>query len=818
MAININSGVVDVNYSEEMRESYLQYALSVIKSRALPDARDGLKPVQRRVLYAMGELSLNHNRPHKKSARVVGDVLGKYHPHGDSSVYEAMVRLAQDFNVRYKLVDGHGNFGSIDGDSAAAQRYTETRLSKMGQYMLRDIHKETVPFRPNFDESLEEPEILPTLIPYSLLSGINGIAVGMATNMAPYNITKVYDALDYMIDQELKGEPINESEALDIIGLPDFPTGGVIVNYTEAKEAVKKGRGRIIVRSKYHIEERRNGTDIIITEIPYQVNKTKLIKNINDKREELTAIREVRDESTKDIRIVIELKKNAQINLILNTLFKTTQLQSTFSINNTVLNNDIPIEATTFELLEIFLEHSKDVITNRTNYDLNEASSQAHIKEGIIIALNNIDRIIEIIQSSSNDNEVKEKLNEEFDLSEEQSRSIIATRLGTLMSSSREKIEDELAKLNKSITLFRQILENEDILLKVLKVEYNNLKEELGDEVRTEIDYNADPNIDIDDLIKDETLIITYTTEQLIKSMPEKAFKSQNRGGKGSRGLSLSDEDIVESLYTLNSKDDLLFITDQGKCYKLKAYDIEKSTRNAKGKYIGNYLDLEENEQVLRMIPLNLEEKQDDFLIFVTKQGMIKKLQVSDLGVRNARVITFREGDYLVDCFSINEDEEKVMITSNTGNAIMIDTKDIRATGRTAIGVTGIKLEEDEHVNSMLIVNKDSKVLTIAEKGLGKVTDISEFSPQNRGGKGVRYYRMNKKSGEIVKTISVNHDDEVLVITREGISIRLKVSDLTTTGRNATGSKIINVGKEDKVISITAIVPDIDEEELEEEE
>jgi DNA gyrase subunit A len=808
----MSENIIRRELSESMAQSYLDYAMSVIVSRALPDVRDGLKPVHRRIIYAMNDLGMAPNKAYKKSARVVGDVLGKYHPHGDSSVYEAMVKLAQDFSTRYPLVDGHGNFGSVDGDSAAAMRYTEARLSYPGYQMLQDIAKNTVDFKNNFDESLQEPTVLPTLVPCLLLNGSTGIAVGMATNIAPHNSTEVFDAIDFIIDKTMIGEQVNIDDLIQIIKAPDFPTGGIIAGLSGVIQAFKTGRGRIVINSKYEIEEIKKRQAIIISEIPYRVNKARVIEKIaelmRDKR--IDTIHAVRDESDQSgMRIVIELKKDTNPQYTINNLFKYTQLQESFSVNNIALVNGEPKLLNLKEMLDHFLSHAAGVILRRTEYEINKAREREHAVEGILIALNNIETVIDLIQNS---NSLEDTVNSlvEMGLSEIQAKIVVDMRLRSLAKAPKEKFELELDQLKNDITKYSNIIEDQSVLLQTMKVEFAALKAQFGDKRRTNIEMEAE-DFDEESLVKDETLIVTITNDGSIKSVEENAYKTQGRGVKGVKSTDIKDDEIIKELITVNSKSDILFFTDQGRCHVLKAYKISKSNRATKGRSLANYLNLNPGEIVKSILSADLKDNEKDLLI-ATRKGIIKRLSLEQLSTRmsTTKVISFKDEDSLVSAVIVSADSN-VILTTSSGLAARISmdasgSGAVRPMGRQAAGVKGVTFKtKKDYVVDMILVKPDTTVFTISENGLGKRTPIDQYPTHNRGGKGVVSQKITGKTGPVVAAITVTDEYELFVVTEQGLVARLDAAKISTMGRNTSGVKIMNLNEGDKIVSISKI-------------
>lgn len=792
----------------EMKRSYIDYAMSVIVGRALPDVRDGLKPVHRRILYGMSQLGITPDKPHKKSARIVGDVMGKYHPHGDLAIYDAMVRMAQDFSTRYMLVDGHGNFGSIDGDGAAAMRYTEARMTPFALQMLRDIEKETVDFVPNFDEEEYEPSVLPSKIPNLLVNGSNGIAVGMATSIPPHNLTEVIDAACYMIDHE----DCTVEDLINIVKGPDFPTGAMILGKSGAKEAYRTGQGKVTVRSRTEIEETKRGRmQIVVTEIPFQVNKARLIEKmamlVKDKK--VDGISTIRDESSRHgMRIVIELKKDANPQITLNRLFKHTQLQDTYSMIMIALVDGQPKILNLYEIINEFLKHQKDVMTRRTQYDLKKAEARAHILEGLRIALDNIDEIIKIIRSSYND--AKGKLIERFALSDIQAQAILDMRLARLQGLEREKIDNEYNELMEKIAYYNSLLADEKLLMGVVKDEMNEIKEKYGDERRTEMVAAID-EFDEEDLIEEENVAVTLTHLGYLKRIPADTYKTQKRGGKGIAGLTTRENDFVKDLIMTSTHDYLMFFTNFGKAHKIKAYEIPEATRTAKGTPAVNFLNLLQRERINAVIPIkNFDEEK--FLMGITKKGTIKKTALSqfDTNRKNGIIaVNLKDGDELIDIKQTSGNDDVIIVTKN-GKSIRFNEKDVRPMGRAAGGVRAIKLEGDDEVVSMSLVNKDDELLVVTQNGFGKRTPVKEYKVQERGGKGILTYDKKKfaKTGELIGAMTVEQDDEILLINSDGIIIRIAAKDVSELGRATQGVKIMRVSEDANIISMAKVIHD----------
>lgn len=797
--------IIQIDISDEMKKSYIDYAMSVIVSRALPDVRDGLKPVHRRILYAMDELGLSPEKAHRKSARIVGDTMGKYHPHGDSSIYNAMVRLAQDFSTRYMLVNGHGNFGSIDGDGAAAMRYTEAKLTKLSVEMLKDIDKETVDFTSNFDETLKEPTVLPSKYPNLLVNGSNGIAVGMATSIPPHNLREVIDGAIKIIDDP----DADKEDIINIVKGPDFPTGAIIMGKEAIKEAYRSGRGKVTVRSKVEIEDIGKGKSaIIVNEIPYQVNKSKMIEGIADlvRNKKIEGITDIRDESDRNgIRVFIELRKDANANVILNKLYKHSQLQTTFSINMIALVDGQPKILNLYQMLSYYIDHQKDVVTRRTKYDLKKAEDRAHILEGLKIALDNIDAIISLIRGSDNVAEAKEGLMKNFNLSEIQAQAILDMRLQKLTGLEREKIDDEYEKLIMTITRLREILTNERLLMNIIKDELVEIKEKYSDKRRTKIAAKED-EIDAEDLIDEEDVFITLTHLGYIKRVPATTYSSQKRGGKGISGLSTREEDFVENIFITSTHNYILFFTNFGKVHRLKAYEIPDAKRQAKGTNIVNLLYLEPNEKITAVIPIK-EFSEDGYLVMATKNGMIKKSELSQFNTsRKAGLIaiTIKDEDELISVKLTDGNKELILVTVG-GMSIRFSEGDVRNMGRTAMGVKAISLKENDHVVQMGLVDEGTDLLVVSENGYGKRTSLEEYRVQSRGGKGIKTYSISKKTGKLVGSKIVNKEDEIMLINTSGTVIRLEVKGISRFGRSTRGVKLMRIKEDDNVASIAKV-------------
>lgn len=812
---NINNRYIE----DEMKESYLDYSMSVIVSRALPDVRDGMKPVHRRILFAMNELGMTSDKPYKKSARIVGEVLGKYHPHGDSAVYGTMVRMAQDFNYRYPLVSGHGNFGSIDGDSAAAMRYTEARMAKISNELLEDIEKNTIDFRKNFDDSLDEPTVLPAKLPNLLLNGATGIAVGMATNIPPHNLGEVVDGTLALIDNP----ELTPLELMEYVKGPDFPTGGIIDGQKGIKDAYLTGRGKVRVRGKVEVEELKNGkVNLVIKEIPYQLNKANLIEKIAilAKDKKITGISDLRDESDREgIRVVIELKKGEEPELILNKLYKYTELQSTFGIIMLALVNNTPKILNLKEIIAEYIKHRFDVITRRTRFELDKAEKRAHILQGYRIALTNIDRIIEMIRNAPDGNTARVELIEKYNFSDTQARAILDMKLQRLTGLERDKIEAEYQELEKHIAYLRDILANEYRIYDIMKDELQELKEKYNDDRRTTIE---DERLEItpEDLIKDEEVILTFTNKGYVKRMEVSKYKAQRRGGKGVSSQNTVEDDFVENLKSASNLDTLMIFTNQGRVYNLKVYQIPESSKQSRGKLIGNIIKLKEDEKI-RAIIKTRDFSIENEVLFVTKEGIIKKTNLDEfknINTSGLKAIKLKEDDDLIYVGLIDTiDKEQVLIATKNGYSIRFESNEIRATGRDTMGVKGVALRDGDSVVSALLIKniENSCVLTVTENGYGKRTRLEEYPVQSRNGKGVINIRCSQKTGDVVSVVPVADDEELMAITNSGIVIRIAVGDIAIYGRATQGVIIMKVnGKEEKVVAIARVKSedeDIDE-------
>ena len=803
MEDNIFDKIHEVDLKKTMETSYIDYAMSVIASRALPDVRDGLKPVQRRVLYSMIELNNGPDKPHRKCARIVGDTMGKYHPHGDSSIYGALVNMAQDWSTRYPLVDGHGNFGSVDGDGAAAMRYTEARLSKISMEMLADINKNTVDFVPNFDETEKEPSVLPSRYPNLLVNGTTGIAVGMATNIPPHNLTEVINAVVKIIDNRVLEDRNTEiEEILDIVKGPDFPTGGLILGTRGVNEAYRTGRGKVKVRAVTDIETLPNGKSrIIVTELPYMVNKANLILKIAElvKLKKIDGITDLRDESNREgMRIVIELRRDANANVIMNQLYKHTQMQDTFGVIMLALVNNEPKVLNLLDMLKFYLKHQEDVVTRRTQYDLNKAEERAHILEGLLKALDNIDEVIQIIRSSKNVTEAKERLMERFALSDAQSQAIVDMRLRALTGLEREKLEAEYAELMEKIKEYKAILSDEKLLLGVIKEEISIIKEKYGDERRSQIGYD-ELDISMEDLIPNENTVLAMTSLGYIKRMTVDNFKSQHRGGKGIKGMQTIEEDYIEDLLMTTTHHYVMFFTNFGRVYRLKAYEIPEASRTARGTAIINILQLNPGEKITATIPIK-NFTDDKYLFMVTRNGTVKKtsiMEYSNVRKNGLAAINLREDDELIEVKSTVKGEEIFLVTKN-GMCIRFMESDVRPTGRTSMGVIGMTLDDGDEIVGMQLKSQGEALLIASENGMGKRTDLDEFTVQRRGGKGVKCYKITDKTGDVIGVKAVNNDHEIMLITTEGVIIQLEASGISKLGRITSGVKLMNLD-DDKI-------------------
>ena len=819
MSENQIDKMVTVDINKEMKKCYIEYAMSVIIARALPDVRDGLKPVQRRILYSMGEMNLDPSKGYRKSARIVGDTMGKYHPHGDRSIYEAMVRMAQNFSMRYMLVDGHGNFGSIDGDGAAASRYTEAKMSRIAVEMLSDIDKNTVDFVPNYDENEKEPVVLPARIPNLLINGSSGIAVGMATNIPPHNLGEVIDGVVCLIDDKINGTETTVEELMGYIKGPDFPTGANILGRSGIRAAYKTGRGKITVRSEAEIETLPNGRErIVVTEIPYQVNKARLVEKIADlvKEKKVEGISDILDESAgDDIKITIDIKKDYNSNVILNQLYKYTQLQESFGVIMLALVDGKPEILNLKDMLDKYLLHQEEVVTRRTKFDLDKAQKRAHILEGLMIAIDNIDEVIKTIRESYDN--AKERLMQKFGLTDVQAQAILDMQLRRLQGLEREKIDNEHKELMEKIKYYMDILSDEKKLFGVIKDEILAVKAKYNDPRRTKIIDNPG-DIDIEDLIEDEVSVITLTHMNYVKRTPLDTYKSQNRGGKGIIGMQTRDEDFIKDLFVSSTHDTMLFFTNIGKVYRLKGYEVPEAGRNARGVAIVNLLEIAQNEEINAVIPVK-EFEPDKYLIMITKQGIIKKtdmMSYSNIRKGGLNAINLKDDDQLI-AVMVTNGQDDIFIATHDGMGIRFNEDDVRPMGRTATGVRGIKLRDGDYVVSADIIEENTQVLNVTEKGYGKRTAVSEFNVQKRGGMGVKIHQITDKTGKITGTLIVNEDEELMLITSEGVIIRLRANDISVVGRASQGVKLINLDGGVNVAGAAKIAADqIDEEETDE--
>ena len=812
--------IVQVNLEEQMKSAYIDYSMSVIVSRALPDVRDGLKPVHRRILYDMAaELNLSSDKPTRKSARIVGDVLGKFHPHGDSSVYEAMVRMAQDWSMRYPLVEGQGNFGSMDGDSPAAMRYTEARMQKITDEVMADIEKETIDWTLNFDDTLKEPTVLPTKIPLLLVNGASGIAVGMATNMAPHNLSEVVDACCAYIDNK----DLACEELLDYVKGPDFPTGGIIYGYEGVKEALLTGRGRVVMRAKTEIEHTASGREcIVISEIPYMVNKAEMIKKIADliNEKKIEGISYINDESDRQgMRIVIILKQDAVASVVLNTLYKNTPLQSSFAVNNIALVNGRPQLLNLKDLIHHFVDHRHEVIIRRSRFDLQKAEERLHIVNGLLIAQDNIDEVVHIIRSSKTGEEARTRLQERFGLSELQTAAILEMRLRQLTGLQREQLMNEHDELVKTINYLTEVLQSEELQMQIIKDELLEIKEKYGDERRTEIIY-ASEEFNPEDFYADDDMVITISHMGYIKRTPLAEYRTQNRGGKGAKGSATRDEDFIEHIYVASMHNTMMFFTEMGRCYWLKVYQIPEGTRSSKGRAIQNIIQIEPNDKVRAYINVkNLNDKEfieNNYIVMCTKRGIIKKTSLEAYSrprTNGINAIVVREGDQLLEV-KLTSGNAEIMIAGREGKAIRFNESTVRPMGRVSSGVRAITIDDDNEVVGMICIEPDSKqdVLVLSENGYGKRTDLEEYRITNRGGKGVKTINITEKTGNLIALQAVTDDNDLMIINRSGLTIRTSVSQISVSGRATQGVRVINLGDGDSIASVT-VVPKTDEEE-----
>lgn len=804
----------DVNLSEEMRESFLDYAMSVIVSRALPDVRDGLKPVHRRILYGMGEGGVTPDKPHKKSARIVGDVMGKYHPHGDSAIYESMVRMAQPFSYRQMLIDGHGNFGSIDGDGAAAMRYTEVRMSKIALEMLRDINKDTVNFVPNYDGSEKEPEVLPSRFPNLLVNGTTGIAVGMATNIPPHNLGEVIDAIHVL----MKNPDCTTADLMEVLPGPDFPTGGLVMGKSGIRRAYETGKGSIILRAKTEIKEMKNGKEqIIVTEIPYMVNKAKLVERIAElaREKRVDGITGIRDESSRaGLRIVIDIRRDASASVVLNNLFKLTNLQTSFGFNMLAIRDGIPKILSLKEILEAYLEHQKEVVRRRTVFDKNKAEARAHILEGLRIALDHIDAIIKVIRESESDQLARQQLMDDFSLSEKQAQAILDMRLRRLTGLEREKIEQEYQDLLVFIKDMNDILENKERILQIIEDELRDIQRRFDDPRRTELLVGEVLSLEDEDLIEEENVVITLTNNGYIKRLPDQDFRTQRRGGRGIQGMGIHDDDVVKNVITCSTHDVLLFFTNTGKVFKAKGYEIPEYSRTAKGIPVINLLGVDSDEKIQAIIPLNHQEE-EAFLFFTTRQGVVKRTSLNDFAnIRSngLKAITLRDDDELIHVAQTSG-HDQIMVATHDGYSVNFMEETVRAMGRSATGVRGIKLREGDYVIGMAIPKAGQDILVITENGYGKRTAVSEYPVKGRGGKGIKTINVTEKNGPLSNIACVTGNEDALVMTSTGIVIRFAIDTVSKNGRVAQGVRLIRLVDDAKVSTMDIIEHDDSEQE-----
>ncbi len=811
--------IIPISIEDEMQSSYIDYSMSVIVSRALPDVRDGLKPVHRRVLYGMSELGMLHNRNYKKSARIVGEVLGKYHPHGDSAVYDSIVRMVQDFSLRYPLVDGQGNFGSVDGDSAAAMRYTEVRMQRIAEEMLTDINKETVDYQWNFDDTLNEPTVLPSMLPNLLLNGASGIAVGMATNMPPHNLGEVVDG----IHAYLENPEIEVKELMEHITAPDFPTGGIIYGYEGVKEAYETGRGKVTMRARANTEELRNSREqIIVTEIPYQVNKATLIEKIADlvNNEKITEISEVRDESDRDgMRVVIMLKRGANAGVVLNQLYKYTQMQQTFGIINLALVQGRPKVMALNELIKHFVEHRIDIIIRRTIYDLDQAEARAHILEGLKIALDNLDEVIKTIRASKNPQEANVQLRKKFALTDIQAKAILDMRLQKLTGLEREKIDQEYREIIDRIGGYRELLSNRDKQAEIIKEELQDLKDRYNDERRTQIVYSAE-DFDIEDMIADEDVVVTISNKGFIKRMPVSGYRRQRRGGKGMKGTTTKDDDFVEHLFVATNHNYILFFTEMGNCYWLKVYEIPEGSRLSRGRAIVNLIDIEKDDRIMTFVPVKTLDDEEYInkhsIIMATKEGQVKKtkLEAYSRPRRDGIIaINIKEGDKLLGA-ALTDGDSTIILANKNGRAIRFHEEQAREMGRNTSGVRGMKLGKDDELVDMVVIKNthEATVLAISENGYGKRSLVDDYREQSRGGKGVITLKVTPKTGKLIALKEVSDDDDLMIITERGKVIRMQCKGIRTMGRNTQGVRIMRLDDEGKIGAVTRVVNEDDEE------
>lgn len=819
--VDLPNRIKDVDLSKVMRTSFLDYAMSVIVARALPDVRDGLKPVHRRILYGMNELGVTPDKPYKKSARIVGDVMGKFHPHGDSAIYESMVRMAQDFSYRYMLVDGHGNFGSVDGDGAAAMRYTEARMSKITLEMLRDINKDTIDFQPNYDGTEREPVVLPARFPNLLVNGATGIAVGMTTNIPPHNLGEVISGIHML----MKNPDVTTADLMEAIPGPDFPTGAIVMGKSGIRKAYETGKGTVTLRAKVEIDEQANGKQqIVVHELPYMVNKARLIERIAElaREKKIEGITDVKDESDREgMRVTIDVRRDVSASVVLNNLYKLTLMQTTFGFNMLAIVNGTPKILSLKQILQYYLKHQEEVIRRRTEFELKKAKARAHILEGLRIALDHIDAIINIIRGSQSPDVAKDRLMNEYQLSDKQAQAILDMRLVRLTGLERDKVENEYSKTMVAIADYEDILAKPERIDKIIYEELLEIQEKFGDERRTELMVGEVLNIEDEDLIEEENVVVTLTHNGYIKRLPTSDFKAQNRGGRGVQGMGVHDDDFIEHLLTTSTHDELLFFTNVGKVYRMKAYEIPEYGRTAKGIPVINLLDISADEKIQTVINIPADKVQTDkemYLFFITRQGTVKRTSVSEFGnirKNGLKAITLRDGDELINVLA-TDDSKNIIIGTHQGYAVSFDEKDIRSMGRSAAGVRGIRLRDNDYVIGSAILEPESKVFVISENGYGKQTAASEYPIKGRGGKGIKTTNITEKNGPLAGLTTVNGDEDIMVITDKGVMIRFNISDVSETGRATLGVRLINLGADSIVSTMTKVEPEDENENSEE--
>ena len=819
--VDLPNRIKDVDLSKVMRTSFLDYAMSVIVARALPDVRDGLKPVHRRILYGMNELGVTPDKPYKKSARIVGDVMGKFHPHGDYAIYESMVRMAQDFSYRYMLVDGHGNFGSVDGDGAAAMRYTEARMSKITLEMLRDINKDTIDFQPNYDGTEREPVVLPARFPNLLVNGATGIAVGMTTNIPPHNLGEVISGIHML----MKNPDVTTADLMEAIPGPDFPTGAIVMGKSGIRKAYETGKGTVTLRAKVEIDEQANGKQqIVVHELPYMVNKARLIERIAElaREKKIEGITDVKDESDREgMRVTIDVRRDVSASVVLNNLYKLTLMQTTFGFNMLAIVNGTPKILSLKQILQYYLKHQEEVIRRRTEFELKKAKARAHILEGLRIALDHIDAIINIIRGSQSPDVAKDRLMNEYQLSDKQAQAILDMRLVRLTGLERDKVENEYSKTMAAIADYEDILAKPERIDKIIYEELLEIQEKFGDERRTELMVGEVLSIEDEDLIEEENVVVTLTHNGYIKRLPTSDFKAQNRGGRGVQGMGVHDDDFIEHLLTTSTHDELLFFTNVGKVYRMKAYEIPEYGRTAKGIPVINLLDISADEKIQTVINIPADKVQTDkemYLFFITRQGTVKRTSVNEFGnirKNGLKAITLREGDELINVLA-TDDSKNIIIGTHQGYAVSFDEKDIRSMGRSAAGVRGIRLRDNDYVIGSAILEPESKVFVISENGYGKQTAASEYPIKGRGGKGIKTTNITEKNGPLAGLTTVNGDEDIMVITDKGVMIRFKISDVSETGRATLGVRLINLGADSIVSTMTKVEPEDENENSEE--